>query len=246
MFTWPGDDCPKVVPKKLSLIAKRSASASWSPSNQDKVASGKMTCSDCHNPHSGDAIAEGSTNMAAVNESCLKCHTSQGGPYVFEHEASREGCTVCHNAHGSPNAKMLKARNANLCLQCHFQQNTSSGQIMIGGLDGAIDVVLPDPIPGKGMVLTAISNFWFKRLEHVIPNHLTGVDPAEVLTDPRDRAVAGVGQVLVLFIYLWDMLIKGHIYSRALNISRLQGNLLSLALSYGIFAISALLIPLPT
>ena len=37
----------------------------------------------------------------------------------------------------------------------------------------AFDVVLPDPIPGKGIVLTAISNFWFKRLEHVIKNHLT-------------------------------------------------------------------------
>jgi predicted CXXCH cytochrome family protein len=103
--------------------------------NSHPIASGKMTCSDCHDPHSGDAIAEGSTNIAALNESCVKCHTSQVGPYVFEHEASREGCTVCHNPHGSVNDKMLKARNANLCLQCHFQQNTSTGQIMIGGRD---------------------------------------------------------------------------------------------------------------
>lgn len=109
--------------------------AEFSLPNAHPVASGKMSCSDCHNPHSGDAIAEGGTNLAAMNESCLKCHTSQGGPYVFEHEASREGCTVCHNPHGSVNDKMLKARNANLCLQCHFQQNTSSGQIMIGGRD---------------------------------------------------------------------------------------------------------------
>lgn len=99
------------------------------------VASGQMSCSDCHNPHSGEAVAEGGTALAALNESCVKCHTQQGGPYVFEHEASREGCTVCHNPHGSMNAKMLKSRNANLCLQCHFQQNTSTGQIMIGGRD---------------------------------------------------------------------------------------------------------------
>ncbi len=39
----------------------------------------------------------------------------------------------------------------------------------------AFDVVLPDAIPGKGVVLTAISNFWFKKLEGVIKNHLTGV-----------------------------------------------------------------------
>jgi phosphoribosylaminoimidazole-succinocarboxamide synthase len=59
----------------------------------------------------------------------------------------------------------------------------------------AFDVVLPDPIPGKGIVLTAISNFWFDRLAGVIPNHLTGVDPESVVDGPedgdivRDRAV---------------------------------------------------------
>ena len=53
----------------------------------------------------------------------------------------------------------------------------------------AFDVVLPDPIPGKGVVLTAISNFWFRRLEGVIANHLTGTDPVEVLADRRDHPV---------------------------------------------------------
>ena len=36
----------------------------------------------------------------------------------------------------------------------------------------AFDVVLPDPIPGKGRVLTSISNFWFGRTRHIVPNHL--------------------------------------------------------------------------
>src|SRR6478609_3163297 len=61
----------------------------------------------------------------------------------------------------------------------------------------AFDVVLPDAIPGKGIVLTAISNFWFHRLEAVIPNHLTGTDPVEVLTDPRDHAVVKDRAVIV-------------------------------------------------
>ncbi len=55
----------------------------------------------------------------------------------------------------------------------------------------AFDVVLPDPIPGKGIVLTAISNFWFAKLEGVLPNHLTGIDPASVLdgsSRPRRRS----------------------------------------------------------
>jgi len=54
----------------------------------------------------------------------------------------------------------------------------------------AFDVVLPNPIPGKGIVLTAISNFWFNRLRDIIPNHLTGIDPKNILIDPDDRAIA--------------------------------------------------------
>ena len=61
----------------------------------------------------------------------------------------------------------------------------------------AFDVVLPDPIPGKGIVLTAISNFWFAKLAGVLPNHLTGVDPASVLEDPRDHAAVKNRAVVV-------------------------------------------------
>ena len=56
----------------------------------------------------------------------------------------------------------------------------------------AFDVVLPDPIPGKGIALTSISNFWFEQLRDVVPNHLTGIDPLDVLPDANDRAV-GIG-----------------------------------------------------
>ena len=51
----------------------------------------------------------------------------------------------------------------------------------------AFDVVLPDPIPGKGWVLTQIANFWFERSEMAIPNHLTDVDIADVLEDPAKQ-----------------------------------------------------------
>jgi phosphoribosylaminoimidazole-succinocarboxamide synthase len=61
----------------------------------------------------------------------------------------------------------------------------------------AFDVVLPDPIPGKGIVLTAISNFWFKKLERVVPNHLTGIEPDAVLADARDRAAVDKRAVVV-------------------------------------------------
>ncbi|HEY3521349.1 MAG TPA: phosphoribosylaminoimidazolesuccinocarboxamide synthase [Rhodanobacteraceae bacterium] len=45
----------------------------------------------------------------------------------------------------------------------------------------AFDVVLPDPIPGKGEMLTQISNFWFGKTAHLVPNHLTGAPVADVL-----------------------------------------------------------------
>lgn len=51
----------------------------------------------------------------------------------------------------------------------------------------AFDVILPDPIPGKGLMLTRISNFWFDRLSHVIPNHLATVPLSEVVPDAAER-----------------------------------------------------------
>ena len=50
----------------------------------------------------------------------------------------------------------------------------------------AFDVVLPDPIPGKGEMLTQISNFWFGKTAHIIPNHLTGTPVEEVLPPGAD------------------------------------------------------------
>ena len=56
----------------------------------------------------------------------------------------------------------------------------------------AFDVVLPDPIPGKGRVLTAISNFWFERTRHIVANHLTGEPLSTVRRGPgRARAARG-------------------------------------------------------
>jgi len=52
----------------------------------------------------------------------------------------------------------------------------------------AFDVILDDPIPGKGEVLTALSDFWFKRLGHLVPNHITGIDPESVVSGEAERA----------------------------------------------------------
>jgi predicted CXXCH cytochrome family protein len=107
--------------------------------NHHPVPEGKMSCIDCHPPHKGSIYRGGGTALLSENENCFRCHASQRGPYVFEHEASREGCTVCHKAHGSVNAKMLTERDANLCMKCHFQQ-VSGGQLLIGGSDHTLRV----------------------------------------------------------------------------------------------------------
>ncbi len=55
----------------------------------------------------------------------------------------------------------------------------------------AFDVILSEPIPEKGKILTALSSFWFDRLGHVIPNHLTGISPESVVTDGEKGEVEG-------------------------------------------------------
>ena len=52
----------------------------------------------------------------------------------------------------------------------------------------AFDVILPDPIPGKGAVLTAVSAFWFEQTRDLVPNHLSGLSLAEVLPNADERA----------------------------------------------------------
>jgi phosphoribosylaminoimidazole-succinocarboxamide synthase len=52
----------------------------------------------------------------------------------------------------------------------------------------AFDVILPDPIPGKGRVLTRISNFWFKKLQAIMPNHLANIPLEQVVPDAAERA----------------------------------------------------------
>jgi phosphoribosylaminoimidazole-succinocarboxamide synthase len=61
----------------------------------------------------------------------------------------------------------------------------------------AFDVVLPDPIPGKGSVLNEISNFWFARTRHIVPNHLTGRSIDELVSDPAERAALQGRSVIV-------------------------------------------------
>ena len=61
----------------------------------------------------------------------------------------------------------------------------------------AFDVILPQPIPGKGEVLTRVSSFWFRRMEKLIPNHLTDIPLESVVTNDDERAQLGDRAIIV-------------------------------------------------
>jgi DmsE family decaheme c-type cytochrome len=78
---------------------------------------GKITCSNCHNPHG--SATEALLRENSVNDTCYKCHAEKRGPFLFEHAPVRENCLSCHDPHGSNNEYMLKVSRPRLCAECH-------------------------------------------------------------------------------------------------------------------------------
>ena len=99
----------------------------------------------------------------------------------------------------------------------------------------AFDVVLPTPVPGKGEVLTALSTFWFRRLAHVIPNHLLEVDP-EALVSASERAqVAGRAFVVRRLSPLpIEAIVRGYLAGSGWKEYRSTGTICGLALPPGL------------
>ena len=61
----------------------------------------------------------------------------------------------------------------------------------------AFDVVMPQPIPGKGEVLTRVANFWFRRMQHILPNHLSDIPLSDVVPDEEERRRLGDRALIV-------------------------------------------------
>ena len=80
------------------------------------IQEGKMTCSDCHDPH---GQTEGQLREETVNMVCYKCHADKQGPFVYEHPPVNEDCSICHNPHGTVANNLLHQPAAFLCLRCH-------------------------------------------------------------------------------------------------------------------------------
>jgi DmsE family decaheme c-type cytochrome len=89
------------------------------------VREGKVTCSDCHNPHG--SITEKLIREASVNENCYKCHAEKRGPMLHEHAPVRENCLNCHQPHGSNYENLLKVARPRLCHECHAFAHGTGG-----------------------------------------------------------------------------------------------------------------------
>ena len=99
----------------------------------------------------------------------------------------------------------------------------------------AFDVILPDPIPGKGRVLTEMSNFWFSKLAHVIPNHLTGVAPESVVAANERDQVAGRAMVVRKFSPLMvEAVVRGYIIGSGWNDYQKTGAVCGIKLPAGL------------
>jgi len=91
---------------------------------------GKVTCSDCHNPHG--SATEAMLFENSINDNCYKCHAEKRGPFLFEHTPVRENCLNCHDPHGSVNEYMLRISRPRLCTECHaFGHGTTSGPLAV-------------------------------------------------------------------------------------------------------------------
>ncbi|MGE5522517.1 MAG: phosphoribosylaminoimidazolesuccinocarboxamide synthase [Rhodospirillaceae bacterium] len=76
----------------------------------------------------------------------------------------------------------------------------------------AFDVILPTPIPHKGEVLTELSLFWFDKLKHIVPNHLTGIAPESVVAAEERPQIAGRSMVVKkLKPLLVEAVVRGYI-----------------------------------
>ena len=111
----------------------------------------------------------------------------------------------------------------------------------------AFDVVMQDPIPGKGIVLNQMSNFWFDYLATIIPNHLTGVTPELVVSPDEIAQVSGRAVVTQrLEPILVEAVVRGYLAGSAWKDYQASGMVCGLNLPKGLQNAQKLLEPIFT
>ncbi|MFL6633293.1 MAG: phosphoribosylaminoimidazolesuccinocarboxamide synthase, partial [Massilia sp.] len=99
----------------------------------------------------------------------------------------------------------------------------------------AFDVVMNEPIPGKGMVLNQMSDFWFEKLGHIVPNHLTGVAPESVVAPEEVEQVKGRAVVAKrLKPILVEAVVRGYIIGSGWKDYQATGSVCGIQLPAGL------------
>jgi len=100
----------------------------------------------------------------------------------------------------------------------------------------AFDVILPTPIPGKGRILTQISLFWFNKMQHIVPNHLSSTALADVVHDEESRRLLA-GRTMVVRKaepLSLEAIVRGYLSGSALKEYREKGTVCGIPLPPGL------------
>jgi phosphoribosylaminoimidazole-succinocarboxamide synthase len=99
----------------------------------------------------------------------------------------------------------------------------------------AFDVILDDPIPNKGKILTAMSNFWFRKFGDLMPNHETGIDPLSLVTEEERAQVEGRAIVVKKFTPLGiEAIVRGYLIGSGWKDYQRTGAVCGIALPAGL------------
>ena len=112
----------------------------------------------------------------------------------------------------------------------------------------AFDVILPTGIINKGAMLTQMANFWFEKLQNVVPNHLTGIDPASVVSDSKEKAQLANRAVVVkkLKALPIEAIVRGYLVGSGWKEYKAKGTVCGIPLPAGLQEASKLPEPIFT
>ena len=112
----------------------------------------------------------------------------------------------------------------------------------------AFDVILPTAIANKGAMLTQMANFWFEKLKHIVPNHLTGIAPESVVTNDADKAQLGARAVVVkkLKALPIEAIVRGYLVGSGWKEYKQKGTVCGIPLPAGLQEASKLPSPIFT
>ena len=99
----------------------------------------------------------------------------------------------------------------------------------------AFDVILPTGIENKGAMLTQMANFWFEKLGHIVPNHLTGIAPESVVTQDEIAQLKGRAVVVKKLKPLpIEAIVRGYLVGSGWKEYQAKGTLCDIALPKGL------------